>query len=310
MAIKTTQHLICRFDGARGRKHLIDCICRQSIIAGDKKLAQKLANAGTLLNIRKGTKIIIQGDSDNDIYLIISGNVAISVNGRNVASRGAEEIIGEMSLLDPAARRSSTAIAVEPTVLLKISEEKFSNIASKNPDLWRRIAVKLTIRLRERSKFHQEPHSKPVVFIGSSREGFEEAKIISKSLGRGQIVPNLWSEGVFQASKTTIEDLLKATLESDFAVLVITSDDVIISRGKKKQSPRDNVIFELGLFMGALGRERAFIVNQEGADIKIPTDLLGVITLEYKHGSERTISKRFRNVIRRIRKIISRLGPK
>jgi predicted nucleotide-binding protein len=308
--IKTTQRLFCRFDGASGKRNLIDCICRQSIIAGDKKLARKLANAGILLNVRKGKKIIIQGASDNDIYLIISGNVAILINGRNVALRGPEEIIGEMSLLDPAARRSSTAIAIEPTVLLKISEDKFSNIASKSPDLWRRIAVKLTVRLRERSKFHQEPHSKPVVFIGSSREGLEEAKIISKSLGRGQIVPNLWSEGSFHVSKTTIEDLLKATLESDFAVLVITSDDVIISRGKKKQSPRDNVIFELGLFMGVLGRERTFIVNQEGTDIKIPTDLLGVTTLEYKYGSKKTTTKRFRNVIRRIRKIISRLGPK
>ena len=308
--LKTTQRLICRFNGLRGQQRLVDCVCTQAIIAGNKKLAQAFIKRGKLLNIRKGAKVILQGASDNDIYLIISGSVAISVNGRNVAYRTAGNHIGELALLDPTARRSSTVTSTESTVLLKISEEDFSKIANKYPDLWRRVAVELSTRLRERGKFHQEPHSKPVVFISSSKEGLKEAEFVSKSLGRGPIVPTLWSKGVFQVSKTAIEDLWRMTIESDFAILVITPDDVVISRGKKKMSPRDNVIFELGLFMGALGRERAFIINPKNIDIKIPTDLLGVTTLEYRTGSKRNIGKRFRNVMQRLRKTVFKLGPK
>lgn len=308
--LKTTQRLICRFNGLRGRQRLVDCVCMQAIIAGNKKLAQTFVRRGKLLNVRKGTKIILQEASDNDIYLIISGNVAISVNGRNVAYRTTGNHIGELTLLDPTARRSATVTSTESTVLLKISEEEFSKIANKFPDLWRRIAIELSSRLRERGKFHQEPHSKSVVFIGSSKEGLKEAEFVSKSLGRGPIVPTLWSKEVFQVSKTTIEDLWRMTIESDFAILVVTPDDVVTSRGKKKMSPRDNVIFELGLFMGALGRERAFIINPKKIDIKIPTDLLGVTTLEYSPGTKRNIGKRLRNVMQRLRKTIFKLGPR
>lgn len=70
--------------------------------------------------------------------------------------------------------------------------------------------------------------------------------------------------------------------DCDFAVLVLTPDDKTTSRGKVKAAPRDNVIYELGLFTGALGRERALVVVPSAVDIKIPTDLLGVTTLRYK----------------------------
>jgi predicted nucleotide-binding protein len=49
--------------------------------------------------------------------------------------------------------------------------------------------------------------------------------------------------------------------ETDFAAFVVTADDVTASRGRRKASPRDNVVFEIGLFMGAIGRERTFVVT-------------------------------------------------
>jgi hypothetical protein len=63
----------------------------------------------------------------------------------------------------------------------------------------------------------------------------------------------------------------------DFAVLVLTDDDQITCRKVTQASPRDNVVFELGLFMGALGRRRAFPLVAQTADgaPKIPSDLLG-----------------------------------
>ena len=63
----------------------------------------------------------------------------------------------------------------------------------------------------------------------------------------------------------------------DFAVLVVSDDDVTTSRKSTQASPRDNVILELGLFLGALGRRRAFVVVARTDDgvPKMPSDLLG-----------------------------------
>lgn len=118
----------------------------------------------------------------------------------------------------------------------------------------------------------------PIVFIASSSEGLEVAKAVRALLLqelRDQAKVTLWTRE-FDLSATYIESLEKASQEADFAVLVVTPDDVTISRDKKKSAPRDNVVFELGLFMGCLGRERCFIVNEQRFDVKLPTDLLGV----------------------------------
>ena len=91
----------------------------------------------------------------------------------------------------------------------------------------------------------------------------------------------IWDQGVFAVGRTFIENLIAALSHFDFAVLVLTPDDIMQSRSIELSSPRDNVIFELGLFMGALGRDRTFILQQPGSAIKIPTDLAGVTTSCY-----------------------------
>lgn len=124
----------------------------------------------------------------------------------------------------------------------------------------------------------------PTVFVASSSEGLEVAKAVRALLlqeigDKARITP--WTRE-FDLSATYIESLEKASRQADFAVLVVTPDDVSISRDKKKPAPRDNVVFELGLFMGCLGRERCFIVNEERPDLKLPTDLLGVHLATFK----------------------------
>jgi hypothetical protein len=90
----------------------------------------------------------------------------------------------------------------------------------------------------------------------------------------------------FELSSTYIESLEKIVAEADFAVMVLTPDDVTTSRNSKKLAPRDNVIFELGLFMGGLGRERCYLVHENDpqgkANLKLPSDLLGVKAATFK----------------------------
>jgi Predicted nucleotide-binding protein containing TIR-like domain len=80
----------------------------------------------------------------------------------------------------------------------------------------------------------------------------------------------------------TSETLVNSLPRFDFAVLVLTPDDFVNSRDVESLGPRDNVLFELGLFMGRLGRSRTFILHQSNSHLKIPSDLSGMTTATYE----------------------------
>jgi predicted nucleotide-binding protein len=115
----------------------------------------------------------------------------------------------------------------------------------------------------------------PLVFIGSSVEGLEVAQALQEGLEH-VAETTLWSQGVFGLSDGTLETLDDIAREYDFAVLVLSPDDLTTKRGAQKPSARDNVLLELGLFIGALGRRRTFIVYARDTEIHLPTDLAGV----------------------------------
>jgi CRP/FNR family cyclic AMP-dependent transcriptional regulator len=310
MAVKSNPRLIRRFTGTGGRGRLIEALKRQFLVAGDVEIARKLAKKVTPRQLRTGYCLISQGGADNDMYFILSGACAIDVNKREIAVRKSGEHVGEIALLDTTAVRTASVRITEPTVVAEISEPAFARIANKHPEMWRRMATALGTRLKERSKFHPAPRVEPVIFIGSSSgRGIKVAEHIGRYLSRRPFVSRLWSKGVFECSKTTIEDLMRLTGEVDFAVLVLTGDDVTSSRGKKKPSPRDNVIFELGLFMGALDRVRTYIVAPKSAALKIPTDLLGVTYLPFSNRRGRTLARNLQPGLKKLRALIEKNGP-
>lgn len=306
---KSSPSLIQRFNGRGGKRRLIDVLRNQFLVAGNQEIAVRLAKHATPHELGANRLLLEEGNSDNDLYFVLSGSVSVKVSGREVAKRVAGEHVGEMAMLDTTALRSATVHTVEPTVVANVSESAFSRIANKHPELWRRVALALASRLRERAKFHTPPRTEPVIFVGSSTEGLEIAQSIHRYLRRFSFVPRLWSDDVFECSKTTIEDLMRATRETDFSVLVLTADDVTRSRGRKKPSPRDNVIFELGLFMGALNRDRTYIVAPKSADLKIPTDLLGLTLLQFRRRRGESLARSLQPVLRALRKLIHKHGP-
>lgn len=129
--------------------------------------------------------------------------------------------------------------------------------------------------LNEPASALSSKQTKPALFIGSSAEGLKYARALEKQLEHHSEV-TIWKDGVFGLGGGTLENLVNALPRFDFAALVLTPDDLAESRGRSQPSPRDNVIFELGLFMGRLGRHRTFIVYNKDLPIKLPSDLAGV----------------------------------
>lgn len=121
---------------------------------------------------------------------------------------------------------------------------------------------------------------KPYVFIGSSTEQLSKAYLVQERL---QLVAysTVWTQGVFEPSKSILDSLLSELRRCDFGIFVFTADDLLKIRDRNLQTVRDNVLFELGLFIGHLGRERCFIILPRGKDIHLPSDLHGFTPVFY-----------------------------
>lgn len=121
---------------------------------------------------------------------------------------------------------------------------------------------------------------KPKIFIGSSVEGLPYANAVFTEL-ESVAEPTVWDQDVFRPMYSNLESLLRALNSFDFAVLVLTPDDIRTSRGKRSAVPRDNVIAEIGMFIGALGRDRVFFIKPQSQAIALPSNFLGIDPLEY-----------------------------
>lgn len=124
--------------------------------------------------------------------------------------------------------------------------------------------------------------SKPKLFIGSSVAGLPIARAIKAELEYDMDV-TVWSQGVFKLSHTPLEDLSSVLEETDFASFIFLPEDKLGIKGEETTAIRDNVVFELGLFYGKLGRNRVSFVMPRGYDFHLPTDLTGLNagTFEY-----------------------------
>jgi hypothetical protein len=122
---------------------------------------------------------------------------------------------------------------------------------------------------------------KPRIFLGSSGTQAKLVQALTRGLAEvAEVEP--WT-AVFNPGVSTLDRLVELTHEVDFAAFVFAQDDWTSSpsddAAQGQASPRDNVVFEAGLFGGALGMRRTFILHAKGA--KLPTDLLGMTAVRY-----------------------------
>lgn len=297
--------MITRFEGVDGRRRLIDTLLRQPIVAGNKAVAGIIAGSGALVEFKIGDVLIQKEASGTDIFFLLTGEAEIIVNQRVVASRRAGQHVGEMALIDPSASRCADVVATQAIVACVVTESAFTAMAQKAPDLWRRLALELAERLRQRNSHVVAPNIRPHIFIGSSVESLPIARAIQLGLQHDRFTVKVWTDGVFGASSYTIESLENEIKNADFGLVVLAPEDHVISRQKAEPAPRDNVIFELGMCIGALSRKRSFIVYPQGIDLRIPSDLLGLTPLTYVSDSTSNLDAVLGPVCEKIRRLVA-----
>jgi len=126
------------------------------------------------------------------------------------------------------------------------------------------------------------------VFVASSTEAKKIKQYVMKILEDNYIDPVDWKE-INQIGEYGLETLLNTSSEVDGAIIIATCDDKIWCRDEEKIIPRDNILFEMGLFIKALGRKHAplvFVQNDKEEWPEIPTDILGLNTVRFYHGKD------------------------
>ena len=118
---------------------------------------------------------------------------------------------------------------------------------------------------------------KPRIFLGSSAEAVQ-AGIVKYVEGKlsdfGEIRPWTLNDVFSPNNQGTLDTLMKEAISSDFGLFVATADDLTLTRDTLLNSVRDNVLFEFALFLGVLGKNRTFLLVEEG--VTLPSDLKGV----------------------------------
>ncbi|WP_238882024.1 nucleotide-binding protein [Clostridium sp. YIM B02551] len=130
---------------------------------------------------------------------------------------------------------------------------------------------------------------KPSVFVGSSTESISIAEAVQENLQHTCNI-ELWSQGTFQPSSTSLDDLLKTINRFDFAIFIFKPDDVTKLRDKEYSTVRDNLIFEMGMFIGKIGKERTFYITPRDTEIHLPTDLIGFSPATYNKDQSNIIA--------------------
>ena len=119
------------------------------------------------------------------------------------------------------------------------------------------------------------------VFVASSSEQIAVARTVANALKTSQLEPKVWDEETFSFSDSYIESLESELDRADFAIVIVTGDDSANVRNKTVNLPRDNVIFELGLFTGRLGRKRCFFLIDGASETQLASDLSGVNPVKF-----------------------------
>lgn len=316
-----------RFLGNDGKRELVNAFLAHPMALGSRDVAVKLADVCELCVVESGCCLIEQDGADRDLFLILVGDFWIERNRRRITTRGAGQHLGELALVDLHSLRSATVRACQQSVVARISESAFSAVAEQHPQLWRKLAIEMSRRHRQRLETVPIRNERPCIFVGSSSEAMSVAEAVATGIHRDWNEVRLWTKGVFGPGDTYIEALEKAVRSMDFAILVVSHDDLVTSRGSRQYAPRDNVIFELGLFMGALGRDRVVALKPaprparwlsrmgfpfcaHHSDVKMPSDLLGVSTATYREGTANTLHERLKTACSDVVERFNIMGPK
>ncbi|EXR21369.1 TIR domain-containing protein [Acinetobacter baumannii] len=281
---------------------------KHKYVEHDDDICQKLWNIGNLVEFKKDNFLIKQGDTDQFIYLILSGSAQVIINGNTLKYHRKEtDAVGEMTILNPSAPRLASIKAISDMSVLQLDYIDFKKILDEFPKMYASVLRDITTKFNQRNDYCKPVNEKPILFLISSVESLSVAEDILCNLEYVNVDVQLWSDKErFSAGSNTLSVLEEHVKKADFAIAIFNDDDEATYRKELKKIPRDNVVLELGMFLGRLGKERALFALPKDIDVKIPTDFNGITPLKFSRVGGSKIDTRI--LVREIKDKIETLG--
>lgn len=142
------------------------------------------------------------------------------------------------------------------------------------------------------------------IFIGSSKEGSGVAEIVKKQIDdkcSHWLKPVTWCDNnVFNLNQSTLHSLIRNSRKHEYGIFIATRDDFLIKRWKKNKTMRDNVLFELGLFLGSLGFTRIFLIAER--KIGLPSDYAGITISIFDKKKKNSLENEIDKILKTIEK--------
>lgn len=262
---------------------LIEQLLIQPLVKHDQARANYLAEHGDLKAFQSNEELITLGEQTTDVFFLLTGSVKVSI-GKHVLVESFEagNYVGEIAAVYVTSR-TSTVSARDEVVALQLSREHFKTFLQEFPQASHAFALDLAKRIAIRNANVAKPRAKHRIFAISSAEALS---VVQSGIQHFEHDSSLeyapWSmPQIFQLSSYPMDDLEAELSRADFAVAIANDDDIVTSRNLEQSMPRDNVLFELGLFVGRFGRKRTVLMAPKGTELKLPSDLKGLSIIYY-----------------------------
>jgi CRP-like cAMP-binding protein len=108
---------------------------------------QVIARICTRDQVDKGTVLTKQGDAGRECFVIADGSAAVEIDGRNLATIGPGDCVGEMAVLD-GGPRTATVTAQSPMTFYVLTAAEFRTLLDASPSILRKVMMSLARRLR------------------------------------------------------------------------------------------------------------------------------------------------------------------
>jgi len=162
-----------------------------------------------------------------------------------------------------------------------VTDESWSEGQSKMLNLLKTMEEDLTLDVNKTIKKDRTKLSNKIFIVHGHDEEMKQA--VARIVEKIGLVPIILHE---QPNKgRTIIEKFEDYSDLNFAIVLLSPDDIAYPKDKppeiKEFRARQNVIFELGFFVGKLGREHVFILYREEHNFEFPSDYLGICYTPY-----------------------------
>lgn len=138
-----------RFEGADGKRRLINILADQTLVQHNEAIARKLADRVTIDEFPESKQLYIRGEpGKNVLFLILSGRIDLSIKDRPVATLEPGQFVGEFPILHSSLDYTVSVAARDHCIVASLPEAQLLSLAEEYPEIWRNMAKALAARLR------------------------------------------------------------------------------------------------------------------------------------------------------------------